>query len=316
MEKPWKSYDEQLEILKSRGMLVSNEAAAIDYLDRIGYYRLSGYWYSFRMFEQYQLEDGRTAIRRANTFFQGACFEDAVKLYIFDKKLRLLALDALERIELAIRVDMAHMLGEKDIYAYTNPNLFHGHFSRKKQRNGKTQHDIWLEKHEALIYRARREPFVKHYLEKYERLPIWVAIEVWDFGLLSKLFSGLKIKDKDTLAKKYGVKDGDLFQKWLRSLNFIRNVSAHHSRLWNINVLERSPVINDDVFWQSLADERPFYYFCIMQKLLQQICPNSKWHERFKALMGEFPNLDYCNMTLKSFGIIDSWQEWELWRQK
>ena len=157
---------------------------------------------------------------------------------------------------------------------------------------------------------------MKHYIDKYGRLPIWVAIEVWDFGLLSKLFSGLKVPDKNAIAQKYGSEDGNLFQKWLRSLNFIRNVSAHHSRLWNINILERSPLIKEDEYWQTLTDARPFYYFCIMQKLLREICPNSKWSERFEALLSEFPELGYCHTTLGNFGLIENWKDWELWKHK
>jgi abortive infection bacteriophage resistance protein len=99
--------------------------------------------------------------------------------------------------------------------------------------------------------RSRKEPFVSHYLESYQKLPIWVAIEIWDFGALSKLFSGLKQVDKDFIAAKYGVFSGDDFAGWLRGLNFVRNVCAHHSRLWNINMLERAKVWDKDMYWQQ-----------------------------------------------------------------
>ena len=312
--KPWKSYQEQLEILKERGMIIDDEAAAAQYLDRVGYYRLSGYWYSFRELEYIETGDGAAKPKRKNRFIDGAHFEHAVKLYVFDKKLRLLALDALERIELAIRVDIAHLLGEKDIHAYENPNLFHGHFSKKKnKRSGKTDLEYWQEKHNGLLHRARREPFVQHYQQKYGKLPIWVAIEVWDFGMLSKMYSGMKLIDKASIAAKYQIADPELFQSWLRSLNFIRNVSAHHSRLWNINVLERSPVWEENEYWGALNNSRPFYYFCVLQKLMRDICPNSHWHQRLASLLEEFPDLGYCNVSLKQFGLIDGWDKWDIW---
>jgi len=315
--KLWKSFTEQLNILKGRGLLVDNEAPALDYLDRIGYYRLSGYWYSFRKLEISQSADGKISHYRTNQFTPDSHFKDAVKLYVFDKKLRLLALDALERIELSVRVDIAHLLGEKDIHAHENPALFHGHFSKQRIRkgvnNGKTQHQLWLSRHEQVIHRARREPFVSHYMQNYGKLPIWVAIEVWDFGLMSKLYAGMKPADQLSIANKYGAADGRVFTGWLRSFNFIRNVSAHHSRLWNINVLERSALLHDDHYWQQLNNARPFYYFCLMQKLIKVICPNSSWGRRFLALMDEFPEITSNSISLRDFDLAQNIDDWVLW---
>jgi len=311
-EKPWKSFLEQLALLKSRGLLVDNESAALDYLGRIGFYRLSGYWYSFRQLEIIQLENGKLVSNRKNDFIANSQFEDAVKLYVFDKKLRLLALDALERIELAVRVDIAHLLGSMDIHAHEKKALFSGHFSKKLQKHGKTDHQLWLERYASCVDRARREPFVAHYLNKYGKLPVWVGIEIWDFGLMSKLFAGMKPTEQLIIASKYGAKDGRTLVGWLRGLNFIRNVSAHHSRLWNINVLERAAPLQDD-YWRQLSNSRPFYYFCLIQKLMTVICPNSSWSTRFSDLMAEFPDVGSKSVSLSDFGLIEGWQDWSLW---
>jgi abortive infection bacteriophage resistance protein len=319
-DKPWKSFSDQLAILTDRGLQVDNKAAALNYLDRIGYYRLSGYWYSFRQLEINLDDEGRLIHQRLDQFIDKSHFEDAVKLYVFDKKLRLLALDALERIELSIRVDIAHLLGEQDIHAHENPALFHGHFSRqvitKGKGKGKTRHQLWIERYEQMLFRARREPFVEHYRNKYGRLPIWVAIEIWDFGLMSKLYAGMKPSDQLVIAMKYGAANGKAFAGWLRSLNFIRNVSAHHSRLWNINVLERSAVLQNDEFWQQLNNARPFFYFCLMKRLMDVICPNSGWSTRFLDLLNEFPEVGCKAVSLADFGLLEDWGEWSLWEQK
>lgn len=312
--KPWKSFVEQLEILKHRGLLVDNKEAALDYLDRIGYYRLSGYWYSFRELELSQNENGIVTHKRLDNFTPGSHFKDAVNLYIFDKKLRLLALDALERIELAIRVDIAYLLGKHDIYAHENAKLFHGNFTKKANKNGNTGHEEWLSRYKQFVHRARREPFVAHYIKKYGKLPIWVAIEILDFGLMSKLYAGMQYKHKQEIAEKYGAKDGSNFIGWLRGLNFIRNVSAHHSRLWNINILERAN-LPDDPHWQQLNNARPFFYFCLMRKLLMVISPKSKWHQRFSELMNDFPNPDCGTVHLTDFGVIEDWEQWDLWQK-
>lgn len=174
--KPWKSMTDQLALLKERGLLVDDEAAALDYLPRIGYYRLSGYWYPLREIDKAASLQQKRPIR-ADHFVADSHFKDVVNLYVFDKKLRLLALDALERIEMAVRVDVAHLLGEKDPCAHENPACLHGNFAKKVKRKesnkGKTDHQLWLERYNAMLRRARREPFIEHHRYKYaDRLPI------------------------------------------------------------------------------------------------------------------------------------------------
>ncbi|MDQ6967081.1 MAG: Abi family protein [Mariprofundaceae bacterium] len=312
-DKPWKGYDEQLTILKSRGMLVGDEIKASNYLERIGYYRLSGYWYSFRKHEVTSLGNNKLGYVRHDDFMENSYFEDAVKLYVFDKKLRLLALDALERIELSVRVDVAHLLGEKDIYAYENPRNFYRDFYTVVRRRGKTNHEEWLDSYYNNLKRSRKLPFVAHYMNKYGKLPIWVSTEIWDFGMLSKLFSGMQRVDQDKIAQKYGAVSGMAFETWLRGFNFIRNVSAHHSLLWNSNILERASPIKDDMFLAKLRTERAFIYFCLMQKLLSVICPNSSWGQRFSDLMDDFPEIRCKAVSLNDFDLPEDWRTWEFW---
>ena len=313
--KLWISFVDQLTLLKQRGLVVEDEAAALDYLERIGYYRLSGYWYPFRKMKP----QPEGVSYREDEFIQGSRFEDAVKLYVFDKKLRLLALDALERIELAVRVDVAHLLGSHDTYAQENPALFHGNFAKKTissgYHQGKTQHQVWLESHKLLIHRARREPFVAHNNKKYGKLPIWVAIEIWDFGILSRLFAGMKYQDKSDIASKYGFASGKELQGCLRSLSYIRNVAAHHSRLWNINVLEIANKPSNEFYWRLLNNSRPFLYYCFMQAMMRVICPNSSWALRFEDLIEQFPEIAANTASLEDFGIVEGWQSWPLWEK-
>lgn len=258
--KTWRSFSDQLAQLEQRGMVVEDKAAALDYLERIGYYRLSGYWYPMRAIDQRSSIALGKAVR-LDTFMPGSRFEDVVRLYVFDKRLRLSALDALERIEMAVRVDVAHLLGQRDPLAHENPSCLHGNFAKKRLAKGpdqgQTQHQVWLHKYQALLHRARKESFVQHHRQLYGAMPIWVAIEVWDFGLLSKLFAGMKFADQQAIAAMYGAPDGQTFAQWLRSLNFIRNVSAHHSRLWNLNVVERAA--SPPAWPVALDNSRPFF---------------------------------------------------------
>jgi abortive infection bacteriophage resistance protein len=325
--KPWMSVADQLAQLTSRGMQVSDEAKAADYLERIGYYRLSGYWYDFRTRSAYTPLDPATGgkpkkvrIERPvlDEFKPGTRFHDAADLYVFDKQLRLLALDALERIEVALRVDLSHRLGEKDSFAYLKPDLFHENFSNKLDpTSGLTRHHEWLTKHAALVARSR-ETFMVHNKKKYGLpLAIWVACEVWNFGSMSTLFAGLKSEDQDAIAQAYGVPDGRVFESWLRSLNYLRNVCAHHSRLWNRNVVEEpklpaSGVIPalDAFIGDAARRTRPFLLLCICQHLMQVINPSSTWGRRLKKhLLEEFPDLSHIGITLHGMGVDEGWDQ-------
>ena len=311
MSKTWLSFEQQLVSLKNKGMQVDTDSLATSYLERVGYYRLSGYWYPFRQFDK-----GATN-QRLGLFVNNTHFQHIVDLYIFDKKLRLLAIDALERIEMAVRVDIAHTLGKKDPQAHEQADKLDGNFAKKvikKGKNkGKTEHQLWLAKHSQLLFRARKEPFIDHHNQNYRGIvPIWVAIEVWDFGCMSRLYAGMTFSDKTIIAKKYGV-SAKQFEQWLRSLNFIRNTSAHHSRLWNANILEQSAPIGFDSQWSQLVNYKPFFYFCIMQHMLKIICPRSCWNKRFKRLLNEFPTVPSDTVKLADFGLIVSVENWDLW---
>ncbi len=183
--KPWMSYDDQLAQLKQRGLNVTDDDKALAYLKRIGYYRLSGYWFPFRersgecCLLDNTRKKGLVDRLALDTFKPGACFHDAVHLYVFDKRLRLLVLDALERVEVALRVDITHFLGEIDPVAYRNIDLFDDRFSKKVGRYGKTRLEEWQNKHQKLVSRSSEE-FIKHYQKRYGSipLPVWIASEV------------------------------------------------------------------------------------------------------------------------------------------
>lgn len=317
--KPWHSYQDQLNLLKSRGLTVSDEAKALEHLERIGYYRLSGYWYSFRefSFQQDPITKKLSSIITDN-FHPNTQFIDAVNLYVFDKRLRLLALDGLERIEIALRVDIAYLLGKRDMFAHRDIANFHPTFATKLDgKTGKTKHQQWLEKYDVLVSRSK-EDFVKHHRQKYgaSDFAIWEAVELWDFGALSQLFAMMKVKDKEKISLKYGVDDWKVFQSWLVSLNYLRNLSAHHSRLWNRNITDQPKLATKgkiafcDVFIGK-ADliAKPFLLFCIVGYLLNKVCPATQWHQRLKTHMSEFPAIKSSRvLSIADMGTVNNWQ--------
>lgn len=118
--------------------------------------------------------------------------------------------------------------------------LLHDEFTYKiDQKTGVTPLHKWQESHARLINRSR-ETFIEHYKKKYGLpLPIWIASEVWGFGTLSHLFGGMREAEQDAIAERYGIGNERVFASWLRSLNYLRNVCAHHSRLRNRNMTDR-----------------------------------------------------------------------------
>jgi len=325
--KNWLTYDEQLNRLIERGIRVSDRDKAIDYLKRLGYYRLSGYWFDFRERSEIccpvpkiKTKKGKAKTDRIalDRFKTGTCFKDVIELYVFDKKLRLLVMDAIERIEIALRVDIAHLLGQYSRFAYLDASLFHEGFAvHLDSKKGVTKHHDWLSKHAQLINRSR-EAFIVHNKQKYGLpLPIWVACEIWDFGTLSTLYAGMKEKDQDKISQKYGIENGHIFATWLRALNNLRNICAHHSRLWNRNIADQPKLPSKAEFTlvDGFKDEphrlaRPFLLICICQHLVKVINPNSTWGERMLALLNEsFPDLKHVGLSLKGMGVIDNWQD-------
>lgn len=326
-DKPWHSCEQMIVKLRKRGLTITDEEKALSYLSRIGYYRLSGYWYAFReksgpccpLKKPKGKKDGAKPLVLEN-FTPGATFENAVKLYVFDKKLRLLVMDALERIEIAFRVEIAHLLGERDSFAYLDKEQFFHKFSQQiDPRTGLTEHHDWLSKQAGLINRSR-ELFITHNKEKHGLpLPIWIACEVWDFGALSLLFSGMKEADQDVIAHKFGLVNGRILAKWLRSLNYLRNVCAHHSRLWNRNIIDQPALPSShEIAWVANFEgkgkeservrARPFLLFCIIKQLMDCINPKSTWWFRLTDLMiTEFPNMDEIGLDINSMGVVDNW---------
>jgi abortive infection bacteriophage resistance protein len=312
--KPFLSFEQQLALLKTRGLIVTDHQTAIDYLSRVGYYHLSAYWYSLRKRSPDQ------SAPRLDTFIQNASFQHVAELYVFDKKLRLLILDAIERIEVALRVDIAYLLGEKDAFAHTRADLLHGNFTKKiNTKTGKSRYQDWLTKHDELVKRSK-EDFVRHYREKYGfPLPIWVSVELWDFGLLSTFYQGMSIADKSIIANKYGITDCALMESWLRTLNFVRNVSAHHSRLWNKNLIDQPKMPKtgeisafDPLLNQPNIASRLYGALCILVHFLAHLCPHSSWPTRLHELILSFP--DIPNIGIQHMGFPANWEQHAFWQ--
>jgi len=289
--KPFLSIDDQIDRLKERGIAITDDERAKRCLRRIGYYRLSAYWYPFREFQMGPLQAGTSsATLRSDVFVAGTSFDDVINFYVFDKQIRVLLSDGLERIEIAMRAKICDLLGKRDPRAHRNPFELDGEFSRKLERNsGQPKHQSWLRKQDSHFARSR-EDFAEHFRNRYPTFvaPIWVACEVWDWGMLSHFFAGMKQSDKDQIAQNFGPLNGRQLETWLRAMNDVRNICAHHSRLWNrgLKVIPRLPRQADMPELSHLPRgnqslSRLYTVLLMMRVMLRHIHPtNSNWHRR------------------------------------
>lgn len=309
------SYTAQLALLKQRGLIVADDDAAAAFLQRLNYYRLSGYWYPFRKTNPHGVPG------RQDEFRAGTTFEHLIGLYEFDRQLRLLVLSAIERIEVAVRVDIAHRLGIQHPCAHEEPSLLDGNFTGKivNLASGQTAYELWKAKLADTVRKAK-DDFVKHHRTKYKnKMPIWVIVELWEFGQLSKFFAGMKSSDQTYIARRYGLTQGNYLESWLRALNFVRNVSAHHGRLWNRNITDRPSFPAGQphhrlyhIAADTHAQTRVYGVLCVIQQMLRTISPDDRWNDKLKSLCQQFPITPV--VSLNNAGFVAGWDHMPLWQ--
>lgn len=200
------TYDKQIEILKSRGCIISNNELCELVLQSVGYYRLTAYFLPFKQ------DDG--------TYFPGTCFEKIYNIYEFDRKLRGLIFSAIEVVETNLRATLSYFHSMKyGPLGYLDPTSF-----SKKHNAIKFKENIDRE-----IENNKKVSFVKHHLENYDgKFPLWVVSELFTFGTLSYFYNDLKTADKKLFA---GVFHRDMIS-WLRCCTDLRNICAHYGRLY------------------------------------------------------------------------------------
>jgi abortive infection bacteriophage resistance protein len=312
--KPHLTFDQQVQQLIDRGLAVQDRQAAIEGFRRIGYYRLSAYWYPFR--------DADENDQVLDRFRPGYTLDHVLALYNFDKKLRLLIMDAMERVEISVRVEIAYHLGAKDPFAHTKPDTLNPDFTKPKNKkaNSRSHYDEWRLDEQQHYWRSS-ERFAEHVASKYRPpMPIWISVELWDFGMLSKFFAGMTVADKAQIAEFYGVPDWQVMESWLRSLNHARNIAAHHSRLWNRNLDDQSkmPKLGAMPRFDHLHRDlvrmtsRVYSVLCILTQLLERIDLDDGWTTRLRDHLDAFPQVP--RVGLEQMGFPKNWRSEDLWQ--
>lgn len=305
-------YSDQIQLLKKRGLNFKDENRAERYLNEISYYRLSAYCLPFQKVK--------------DCFDKDATFENILDLYLFDRELRLLVFDAIERIEIAIRAQMIYSLAHKykDSHWHDNAAIFKPPYINSRTGYVTDIYDdtqLIIEKH---LNAKHPEVFIKHYKLNYNdpyNPPSWMSIEILTIGELSRLYTALiNNADKQVISKFFGLHH-TVFTSWLHTIVYVRNLCAHHSRLWN-----RDFAIKPDVLQKpqkawikplfNANNHRTFYFLCMLKYLLASANPTNHFRQKLEALILKYPNTPIKFMGIPTIDgtTMIKWEEEDLWK--
>jgi abortive infection bacteriophage resistance protein len=285
-----------LDILISRGLVVANQAEAISKLQSISYYRLSGYSYPFR------IRNAKGEVQ--DDFIAGTTLEQVIELYEFDRHLRLLILDAIERVEVAIRTQLTYNFScSYGPFGHIDAINFHSSFP----------HAAWLADIDKETKRSGDE-FVRHYSQKYDgfpTIPLWMLTEVMSLGGLSHLYRGLNHDDKRLISAYFNIHYKRL-ENWLHALTYIRNVCAHHSRLWNRELSIRPDIVKDTNWKPPVTprNDRIFFILLILRSLLLATGNGKEWRVQVNELLKPIAKNKRWRAAM---GMPDGWETHPIW---
>ncbi len=288
----------QADRLLQRG-LVADRRILVARLREVNYYRLSAYWHPYRLKDSEQFAPGTTL----DTVWQS---------YTFDRRLRFLAMDAIERIEVSVRTRMVNVFTlATGPFGYLDGNLLSG--------ISEYEHRKFIE----TIVReteSSKESFVQHYRKKYskdEPLPMWMACELMSFGTMLTMYKGLDKHTQKQIAEGYGL-EPKVLDSWLRTLNYVRNICAHHSRLWNRELAIRPfvPRADRQPQWHVPVDvmksqHRTFSVFTLLKYMLDIVAPQSAWQDRLADLFAQYPYI-----PKRWMGFPDNWRDCPIWQRQ
>lgn len=292
------SITDQIALLRERGLTIAHEAEAIRQLNTISYYRLAGYLLPFQSDKQLHL------------YKPGSHFETALELYRFDQKLRVLAFDVIERIEVGVRTQIIYVMSMnhtpwwfEDVRLFASPE----------------DHAEALASIDSELARSHEEFIVDHkarYSTDARRPPAWKTLEIVTLGTLSRLYGNLRkeLRGRDEIAAFFLVPPKQYLSGWLQSLTQVRNVCAHHSRLWNRTIAAAPKRIKrpqPELYYApipQLVQHKLYPALCCMNHLLFTISPSYGMGIRLRELLEAHPNVDPAAM-----GFPVNWQAEAIW---
>ena len=282
------SYSKQITMMRNRGCVVKDELTAMAFLKRVNYYRLSGYYFAFR--------------QTNNTFLEHVTFEKIASVYTFDQALRALIMRAVSEVELST----------KSIVSY-----YHGHqygalgYMDSANFSNKHDHERFETQFESATRNNKNAQFVKHHFYKYEgKFPIWVATELFTMSMISIFFSDLKTADKKAIASEYNT-DYVHLESWLHSASVLRNICAHHGRLYPVRFhqppkLPRIYVKNTAIGTYSLGRQ-----VCMLKLLFTNW--QNEWNNTFVLPLAALIKKHDESVDIQKMGLPENWEDILTW---
>lgn len=299
MAKDPKTIQEQIDLLVRREMQFRDISKAPQFLANISYYRLKGYWWEM----QEDFED--------HLFQEDIFFEDVIDLYNFDRNFRLIVFNAIERIEIALRTKLIY---------HMSLSYGAGWYLDEKHFHSKEHFDDFVIKIKADISDSSEEFIIQHSIKHPNDEPeSWKALEVITLNTLSKLYSNLKsqLAEKSKIANEFGLNSSKDLSSWLRTITFIRNLIAHHSRLWNRVMINQYSWPNNSRFpmLSYFPDEdRRKKIFPILVAIIymnDRINPANNLKKELFDLLNQFPNTPTYKM-----GFPPKWKDEPIFKNK
>lgn len=287
-------------------MAIEDPSRAMRKLAQVGYYRLSGFWYPCReiCFDEYgeAIKDSVNSrkLKRNENFIEGTSFSSIFALYLLDKRLRLLVLDALERVEVYLRAVIAHELGEIDPLAYRDGSFILDKYKKTKPDiQTESPWEKFLSKQQLLI-NSNKEDHIAWHKKTNKEIPFWVAIETWDFGMLNWYYRMLKWQYKNKICSRIDIALSPVLENWLDTLNTLRNKCAHHARIWNIRIPNDVKLIQNEYFDKIGLDQeskqRILGCLTLVWYIVSKIGPSSKWIHSVAQLLDTMPSIPNCSL--------------------
>ena len=279
-------------------MHVADDASGMALLQRAGYYTLSGYSYSFRV----KAPDGS----RTGQFCPGTSLTQVQALWEFDNRIRSSTFAVLQHVETYLRALMGYSLGAVDPLIHRKQELLSIDRSQDYPK--------WLTKLDRQVADSREEFIVHHRNNRNSVIPVWVAVDVLDWGGLSYLFSFAPLNVRDEVAQHFGLNAAQL-KSWLRALNVARNVCAHHGRFYNryYSLTPKLPARgrSDSLDFIAPLKDTTFAMLTLLQYLASfTLGANPRI---LPAALRSFPT--ESGMTIGSTGARESWESLSLWCQ-
>lgn len=259
---------EQVDLLIERGLHIENRSDIEGYLENISYYHFSSYFKSFQ--------------KKVDVFDSGVNFETILNAYTFDKKLRLLMLDVLERIEKTFKCRIINEISllQEDAFWHTNSNFFMSEEIFQTRILPHLQNTLTLNEKEYENYR-----------EKYNspiHPPAWIFFEPLTFGGVVSVYRNLTKKNRKAISRTFDLSPDDLVS-WMYGMSAIRNISAHHARLWNkkmvANIRMKNPKYKS--LFNTEEPNRIYNYIVVMHILMCKVNPTSQWLEKMCKLISD-----------------------------